>query len=416
SADMAARSKEINRMIQQEKNELDKVRLSTVKLLLLGPGESGKSTVVKQMKLMNGIKFTAQELDFYRTLTTKNVIACAKALVKAMDQLKIPYGFDPAVDVGAAGFGGGGGLGRPTAEKESGCVSREELVPGEAAGVSRKNSGEASLTDGVPSPGLPDASASNMNLSAVSSSLRHEGHSAADLVEGVVALGGDPVARAAQAAYDLAIMKVGQVPQVGVVEGLGEKLDREGVEAVSFMNNLDRVTDSNFVPTEADILQCRVQTTSVTETVFKFNNTAMFHVYDVGGQRTHRKKWAPYFQDVNAIIFVIAIMVEALNLFGTICNHPLFKKTSMIVFLNKIDLFKDKIKTNPVSRYFPNCTGTDYEAGCLYFTTRVQELNKYKEKKIYTYRTFATDSTQISTILASVNRILMDDQLTGAGL
>ena len=37
-------------------------------------------------------------------------------------------------------------------------------------------------------------------------------------------------------------------------------------------------------------------------------------------------------------------MDEALVLFEQICNHNSFKKTSMILFLNKRDLFEAKLK------------------------------------------------------------------------
>lgn len=36
-------------------------------------------------------------------------------------------------------------------------------------------------------------------------------------------------------------------------------------------------------------------------------------------------------------------MTEAINLFYEICTNPFFKKTSMVLLLNKRDLFKDKV-------------------------------------------------------------------------
>ena len=79
-----------------------------------------------------------------------------------------------------------------------------------------------------------------------------------------------------------------------------------------------------------------------------------FTMFDVGGQRNERKKWIHAFDNVTAVIFVAAIseydqvlyedentnrMVEALNLFEEICNSRWFHDTSMILFLNKRDLF-----------------------------------------------------------------------------
>ena len=80
---------------------------------------------------------------------------------------------------------------------------------------------------------------------------------------------------------------------------------------------------------------------------------------DVGGQRNERKKWIHCFEGVTAVIFVAAIseydqvlyedgqtnrMVEALKLFEETCGLKWFVDTSFILFLNKRDLFDEKIK------------------------------------------------------------------------
>ncbi len=83
-----------------------------------------------------------------------------------------------------------------------------------------------------------------------------------------------------------------------------------------------------------------------------------FRVFDVGGQRSERKKWIHCFEDVTAIIFIVALseydqvlvedettnrMHESLRLFDSICNNKWFVNTSIILFLNKKDLFEEKI-------------------------------------------------------------------------
>jgi guanine nucleotide-binding protein G(i) subunit alpha len=50
-------------------------------------------------------------------------------------------------------------------------------------------------------------------------------------------------------------------------------------------------------------------------------------------------------------------MQESLTLFDSICNSRWFVKTSMILFLNKIDLFKQKLVKSPIGKYFPDYTG-----------------------------------------------------------
>lgn len=57
-----------------------------------GSGESGKSTIVKQMKIIHQNGYTVDELALYRLTIYKNLIDCAKALIGAMRQ----FGIQPA--------------------------------------------------------------------------------------------------------------------------------------------------------------------------------------------------------------------------------------------------------------------------------------------------------------------------------
>ena len=50
-------------------------------------------------------------------------------------------------------------------------------------------------------------------------------------------------------------------------------------------------------------------------------------------------------------------MRESLMVFEQICNSKWFTQTSMILFLNKIDLFQNKLRYSSVSSYFPEFKG-----------------------------------------------------------
>jgi len=96
-------------------------------------------------------------------------------------------------------------------------------------------------------------------------------------------------------------------------------------------------------------------------------------MFDVGGQRSERKKWIHCFEAVTCIIFCVALseydqvllevnsvnrMEESLTLFGSIVNSSWFTRTSIVLFLNKIDIFKKKIMTVPLSKYYPDYEGS----------------------------------------------------------
>ena len=76
---------------RQRSSEIDKHLAEKIrqegqeyKILLLGSGESGKSTIVKQMKIIHQNGYTEQELYMFRLTVVKNVIDSARALALAL--------------------------------------------------------------------------------------------------------------------------------------------------------------------------------------------------------------------------------------------------------------------------------------------------------------------------------------------
>ena len=68
-----------------------------------------------------------------------------------------------------------------------------------------------------------------------------------------------------------------------------------------------------------------------------------------------------------------------------------------ILFLNKIDLFMEKLPRSPLGDYFPDYNGGDnYDAACDYLLQRFVSLNQSAAtKQIYAHYTCATDTQQI---------------------
>ena len=74
----------------------------------------------------------------------------------------------------------------------------------------------------------------------------------------------------------------------------------------SFCSDLDRLWDRNYVPSDQDLLRSRLRTTGITETVFDLGQLT-YRMFDVGGQRSERKKWIHCFENVNCLLFLVAI-------------------------------------------------------------------------------------------------------------
>lgn len=74
----------------------------------------------------------------------------------------------------------------------------------------------------------------------------------------------------------------------------------------SFCDDLDRFWDKTYIPTDQDLLRSRLRTTGITETVFDLGQLT-YRMFDVGGQRSERKKWIHCFENVNCLLFLVAI-------------------------------------------------------------------------------------------------------------
>uniref|UniRef100_A0A7N6AIF7 Guanine nucleotide binding protein (G protein), alpha activating activity polypeptide O, a n=1 Tax=Anabas testudineus TaxID=64144 RepID=A0A7N6AIF7_ANATE len=198
-----------------------------------------------------------------------------------------------------------------------------------------------------------------------------------------------------------------------------------------YLDSLDRIGAADYQPTEQDILRTRVKTTGIVETHFTFKNLH-FRLFDVGGQRSERKKWIHCFEDVTAIIFCVALsgydqvlhedettnrMHESLKLFDSICNNKWFKDTSIILFLNKKDLFEKKITKSPLSICFPEYTGPDtYLEGIAQIKSQYESKNKSLNKEVYSHVTCATDTNNIQFVFDAVTDVIIANNLRGCGL
>lgn len=66
------------------------------------------------------------------------------------------------------------------------------------------------------------------------------------------------------------------------------------------------MADENYKPSDQDILRSRVKTTGITEISFPVDDL-LYKVFDVGGQRSERRKWIHCFENLNAVVFMVSM-------------------------------------------------------------------------------------------------------------
>ncbi|XP_062511988.1 guanine nucleotide-binding protein G(q) subunit alpha-like [Corticium candelabrum] len=111
-------------------------------------------------------------------------------------------------------------------------------------------------------------------------------------------------------------------------------------------------------------------------------------------------------------------MEESKALFQTIITYPWFQKSSIILFLNKIDLLEEKIKTSHLSDYFPEYKGPkgDADKAKQFILDMFAELNPHKEKAIYPHFTCATDTENIRFVFEAVKDTILQQNLKDLNL
>ena len=107
-------------------------------------------------------------------------------------------------------------------------------------------------------------------------------------------------------------------------------------------------------------------------------------------------------------------MQEALLLFESIMGLSWFKTSSIILFLNKTDLFKEKLADKPIKDYFPDYAGAndDYSAAAAYFSNKFKSLNRTEGREIYVHFTNATDTNLLKITMQSVQDTIIQTNLS----
>lgn len=339
------KSQEIDKIIEKDKQALKR----QVKLLLLGAGESGKSTFLKQMRIIHGIKFENQQVREYQQVIYQNVLKGMQVLVDARDKLNIPWQENNNINLG------------------------NQLLQ-----LKFNNS-------------LVLDSRQFMQYAPLLSSLWKDS---------------------------------------GIRRAFERRREFQLSDSIEyFLNNLERISQPSYNPSNQDILHCRKATKGITEFVISINNIPFLFV-DVGGQRSQRQKWFQCFDSVTSILFLVSssefdqVLVEdrstnrldeSRDIFDTIVNNVIFSNVSIILFLNKYDLLKKKLR-NPetdIGWFFPHFPGNSRSLEDVknFILQLFVSVKRDKKKPLYHHFTTAVDTENIKIVFYYVKDIILHRNL-----
>ncbi|EKM61839.1 uncharacterized protein PHACADRAFT_248710, partial [Phanerochaete carnosa HHB-10118-sp] len=199
-----------------------------------------------------------------------------------------------------------------------------------------------------------------------------------------------------------------------------------------YLDELDRITAKMYFPTNDDVLKARLKTTGVIECTFMVPNPEFrgveWKIYDVGGARPQRQAWAPYFEDVDAIIFLAPIsafdqvlaedprmnrLEDSLYLWRSVVSNKMLANVSIILFLNKCDLLRKKIERGVKLRDYmityrdrPN----DYDTVFSYLKLKFSVIfwhSRTSDRELYTHGTSMIDTRSTRSIIFNVRDIIL---------
>ncbi|KAG6860453.1 guanine nucleotide-binding protein subunit alpha [Termitomyces sp. Mi166 len=392
-----ARSDAIDKQIEEDAKKYKR----ECKILLLGSGESGKSTIVKQMKIIHQNGFSQVELEAYRPVVYKNVLDSVHGVLVYMRSLRMD------------------------------CASLRNAVLADKILAYRVPGIKASSTSHLPST-LGQARRRGVKGKELSEINPEEDEVFDDGADAKGKTEDEEEEKEVWFAPEIAEA----IHQVWRDDTFQKIMDEHTSNfylmdsASYFFSEILRIGTPGYIPNETDVLRARRKTFGISEERFLMG-TLSIHMFDVGGQRSERKKWIHCFESVTSIIFCTALseydqvlleeksqnrMKESLYLFESVINSRWFLRTSMILFLNKIDVFKVKLPKMPLQKYFPEYTGgADINKAAKYVLWKFMQTNRMK-LSVYPHLTQATDTQNIRLVFAAVKETILQNALKDSGI
>ncbi|KAF7344885.1 Heterotrimeric G-protein alpha subunit, GPA3-like protein [Mycena venus] len=425
------RSDAIHRAILEDSKRYRK----EAKVLVLGLSESGKSTIVRQMKIVHDGGCDERERAEYRTTIYKNVLDSVGTLARIVRKVGIrslPENVWEHTAVLLAAFpASDGDDAESNAETEMESVESGSWITAMDSVVVDVDpvlwiTAIDSVDVGIDPTPFTDA---DRKAETEAKSVESDGWiTAFDSVdEGVNPV---PLPQTHSVLTPALVDAVWHIWRSLAVERVADEHLTEFYLMEYFFSSIYRIAEPNYIPNEKDILHARTETNAIRQTRFVMPSLSI-HLFDVTGQRFERKKWIQCFQSATSIIFCAALsdydqvlkedrrlnrMRESLILFESVINSRWFLRTSVILFLTKIDLFKKKLPRIPLKRYFPEYTGgSDLNKAAKYILWEFMQKNRAR-LSVYSFLAQEKDMKTVRLIFGAVKDTINRNALKDSGI
>lgn len=341
-----------------------------IHVLLFGAKDSGKSTWIKQMRFLYGSPLSDAETRMYGVLVRSNMVAIVKERLNHIRKLDLVSSLDREEQYQRDSYKG--------AEEEdpSGITPREVFDELE------------SLLQGEHNGKLTP-----INVKYSSPDLKHSINHKSYLFEKCAVL----------------IKTLWRTETMRKVER--HRKSANIIESIDeLFGRLTSIASHSYIPSERDILLSHENAESINTEMFDMDGTNVAFT-DLVHQNSDCRKWLHSFKNMHAIFQVVALseydqkdheggrnrLIEALDLFRLVCEAPELRQCTLILILNKRDIFAKKLRNSNIrdQAEFSDFQGEDnnFEDGVKYFTEKFDSCLQNCDAGGLSDRIIVTDAT-----------------------
>lgn len=391
------------------------------KLLLVGLEGSGTSTIFKQVKFINGGKFSTEELQAIKICIRSNLYRYLTVLLEGREQF----------------------------EEDALCASQTSCLVTEIDAPSMHSCSDKDVLNAK----RGGSYAMNKRLKDFSDRM----------LDVITTHDTENFLQVGACEYASIVGEIWRHPSIQETYRRREELQCLPDTAKYFLNRSLEISSNEYRPSEEDILYAEGVTPTNGLTFFDFTSDnhsltsetkaenskdqpplTKYQLIRIGSKRLLTGcKWLDMLQNFNIVVFCVALsdydqvlvndtgalqnrMLASRDLFENLVRHPSFEETNFVLLMNKYDVFEEKIKLVPltacewfhdfsplVSKSHRSMTHQAY----FYIAVKFKELyTAITGRKLFVWRSRARDRGSVDEAFRYIQEIIKWDEEKDGGM